>query len=86
MTAISDVAEETTTTNWGLRRHHPSANDIVDALYLNGAIPAVPSSFSSSFVRRRVVPHDGTYPRIIHVIGKEENNVRACIDEACDVS
>ncbi|KAL3822763.1 LOW QUALITY PROTEIN: hypothetical protein ACHAXA_009637 [Cyclostephanos tholiformis] len=78
---ISKVVE-TTTTNYGIRRHHPSANDIVDALYLQGAIPA---DHYSSFAGQRIVSRDGTHPRIIHVIGKEENNVRACIDEACDI-
>jgi hypothetical protein len=64
-------------------RRHPSANDVVDSLYLQGAIPAHSSHF---IARQRIVCHDGTHPRIIHVVGKEENNIRACVDEACDVS
>lgn len=70
------------------RSRHPSANDIADALYLQGAIPAARTSSSFAARRPRVVRRDGgsMHPHIIHVIGKEENNVRACVDEACDIS
>jgi hypothetical protein len=85
---VAEPAASTTANDYSSRRsRHPSANDIADALYLQGAIPA---AHSSSFAARqpRVVRRDGgsTHPRIIHVIGKEENNVRACVDEACDIS
>jgi hypothetical protein len=86
--AVAEPAASTSANDYSSRRsRHPSANDIADALYLQGAIPA---AHSSSFAARqpRVARSDGgsTHPRIIHVIGKEENNVRACVDEACDIS
>ena len=85
---VAEPAASTSANDYSSRRsRHPSANDIADALYLQGAIPA---AHSSSFAARqpRVARRDGgsMHPRIIHVIGKEENNVRACVDEACDIS
>ncbi len=77
--------------------HHPSAQALGDALYLQGASSFIScmtiqnhchvchnilESTSSSLLSA----HFDSDPRIIHIIGKEENHVRACVDEAADIS
>lgn len=75
--------------------HHPSAQVLADALYLQGTLSAPMRSTvqrqchvchkllesASSSAR-----HFNSDPCIIHIIGKEENHVRACVDEAADIS
>lgn len=55
--------------------YHPSAKSLVDAIYLQGVIA---TKSTESALR-------STSPRIIHVIGESENNIRGCIDEAADM-
>jgi AAA+ superfamily predicted ATPase len=56
--------------------YHPSAKSLADAIYLQGVIDG--TNTVAAFL-----PYNG--PRIIHVIGESENNVRGCIDEAADM-
>ena len=58
---------------------HPSVDDVIDALYLQSAIPQSMSSFCHTDITQ-------DHPRVIHVVGKEENHVQQCIDEACGIS
>ena len=74
--------------------HHPSAQALADAIYLQGT-----SSSTRSTIQRQChacrnklestlsyPTHVDADPRIIHIIGKEENHIRACVDEAADIS
>ena len=54
--------------------YHPSAKSLADALYLQGVVV---TTNTADFL-----PYNG--PRIVHVFGESENNVRGCIDEAVD--
>ncbi len=79
--------------------HHPSAQALADALYLQGASSFAPRTTvqrqchvchnileSTSSSSSSLSAHFDSDPRIIHIIGKEENHVRACVDEAADIS
>lgn len=59
--------------------YHPSAKSLSDAIYLQGVVVNGITT-SEAFLP----PYNG--PRIVHVIGESENNVRGCIDEASDMS
>jgi len=74
---------------------HPSTNDLVDALYLQGVVPAQPSTskqncqvcdqvYNNKFASAAAVNSDNN-PRIIHIIGKEENHIQECINESSDI-
>ncbi|KAL7536444.1 hypothetical protein ACHAXR_007160, partial [Thalassiosira sp. AJA248-18] len=80
--------------------HHPSAKDLLDAFYLQGVIPAMNTATTECRVCHNVISravtsrpstsalssinHSGGL-RIIHLIGREENHIRACVDEAADI-
>lgn len=60
--------------------YHPSAKSLSDVIYLQGII--VGGSMTNNMAFRP----SNIGPRIVHVIGESENNVRGCIDEAADMS
>ena len=62
---------------------HPSAGKLADAIYLQGAIPAQPWVSGG---KKEVDLAVQSQTPIINVIGTEENFLRACIDEAADLS
>lgn len=88
---LQPTSTHSTTTR---RIHHPSAKELVDALYLQGAVSAPQSftkechvcnnSISLSSTPASLAMNDD--PRIIHLIGEEENHIKACVDEAADIS
>ena len=91
--AAPNDAKESKSAAGGIR--HPSAGDLADALYLQGAVPARPPPTGRCNVCRGASrnaafasdpPSAGGDLRIVHVVGKEENHVRACVDEAADIS
>ena len=55
--------------------YHPSAQSLADAVYLQGVV----------VTNNTVAFPKSNSPRIIHVIGENENNIRGCIDEAADM-
>jgi hypothetical protein len=59
--------------------YHPSAKSLSDAIYLQGIIVG-------SMTKNVTFRPSNIGPRIVHVIGESENNVRGCIDEAADMS
>jgi hypothetical protein len=60
--------------------YHPSAKSLSDSIYLQGIIVG-------SMMKNNVAFRPSNIgPRIVHVIGESENNVRGCIDEAADIS
>jgi hypothetical protein len=61
--------------------YHPSAKSLSDVMYLQGII--VGGSITTNNMAFRP---SNIGPRIVHVIGESENNVRGCIDEAADMS
>jgi hypothetical protein len=61
--------------------YHPSAKSLSDAIYLQGIIVG-----GCSMTNNVVFRPSNIGPRIVHVIGESENNVRGCIDEAADMS
>ena len=77
--------------------HHPSTNDLVDALYLQGVVPVQPSTCKQTACRvcDQVQPPTASLPssiinsennpRIIHIIGKEDNHIQECINESSDI-
>lgn len=74
--------------------HHPSAQALADAIYLQGTSSSTRSTIQRQcHVCRNKLESTLSYPthvdddpRIIHIIGKEENHIRACVDEAADIS
>ena len=61
--------------------NHPSVNDVIDALYLQSAIPSMKNSS-----RYNIGSITQYHTRIINIVGKEENHICHCIDEACNIS
>jgi hypothetical protein len=78
---IGTAAASATTTSHG--HNHPSTNDVIDALYLQSAIPSMNSSRYNN-IGSSITQHHTT--RIINIVGKEENHICHCIDEACNIS
>jgi hypothetical protein len=64
--------------------HHPSANQLADALYLIRA-SSTPTKACSICRKSRNDLLPMHYPRPIHIIGDEENHVSACTAEAADI-
>ena len=60
--------------------YHPSAKSLSDVIYLQGIIVGGSMTNNAAFRPSNIGP------RIVHVIGERENNVRGCIDEAADMS
>jgi hypothetical protein len=77
----SDVVTATTPSH---SHNHPSTNDVIDALYLQSAIPSMNSSRFNN-IGSSTITQDHT-TRIINIVGKEENHICHCIDEACNIS
>jgi hypothetical protein len=84
-TTTSDVVTATTatTTTPSHGHNHPSMNDVIDALYLQSAIPSMNSSRYNNIGSSITQDHT---TRIINIVGKEENHICHCIDEACNIS
>jgi hypothetical protein len=83
-TAAAAAAATTTaapTTTHHNSHKHPSVNDVIDALYLQSAIPSMKIS---NCYNTGSITQDHT--RVINVVGKEENLICHCIDEACNIS
>eukprot|EP00985_Skeletonema_marinoi_P010325 scaffold4854_cov114-Skeletonema_marinoi.AAC.5 len=55
--------------------YHPSAKLLADAIYLQGVV----------VMKNTAAFLPSNCPRIVHVIGESENNIRGCIDEAADM-
>jgi len=75
---------------------HPSTNDLADALYLQGVVPAQPLTSKQTACQvcnqdNALAPQTSSTinsdnnPRIIHIIGKEENHIQQCINESSDI-
>ena len=62
---------------------HPSAQQVADALYLLGL--STESYKSCCICQQSHFLHVSKTPRIIHVIGGEENHVSSCVAEAADI-
>jgi hypothetical protein len=60
--------------------YHPSAKSLSDVIYLQGIIVGDMMTNNAAFRPSNIGP------RVVHVIGESENNVRGCIDEAADMS
>ena len=94
-TAAESISIDSKSTTNSDILHHPSAKDLVDAFYLQGAVPARSSTkgcgichtvsrVAAASTSASLSMNDGLC--IIHVVGKEENHIRACVDEAADIS
>lgn len=67
---------------------HPSAKEVIDALYLQGVVSSVNTKQCPMCDRGTISSPGATsyHSRIVHVVGGEDNHVRGCVAEAADVS
>jgi hypothetical protein len=81
---INDEVNNTTISILGEKARHPSAKQVADALYLLGISPTTHKTCSVC-QQAHIVPAHQCHPRILHIIGRDNNHVSLCVQEAADI-